>query len=838
MKKNESFRTDYVAKQNHVRWKRKIIGIFGILSVLCSYSVVAAAGVNTVISSPIGVQQEISGAVSDDQGAPLPGVSVVEVGTANGTVTDFDGNYVITVNEGSVLEFSYLGMESKQVTVTADNTINVTLATSSSELDEVVVIGYGTRKKKDLTGAVSVITSEELLKEVKMSPELAMQGKMAGVFISNPGANPNTRPTIRIRGVGTIGFNDPLYVIDGVPVTEGLASSNTSRDRDIRGGTNIMNLINPNDIESISVLKDASATAIYGVRASNGVILIQTKRGKAGKTRVTFSQSYGVQNLRKRYDVLNTSDYVALHNEAWDNNPSADRAGNYGALYDSTSPDYLGNNGTYNWIDEAVSSSASVQDYNIGISGGSDKSNFAVSVGYSNQESVLHSTDFERYSFSINSDHKVGKWLKVGQSYRMALSNTNNEHKVVTSDFFKNTVLVSPWQPLYDGSANGLALPGRDIGGAFNPRGYGNSTRENFLGRAPFTTDRRVLFRNLGSFYAELTPIKNVRLRGTVSVDNFTNKQETLLLPEHSIYDAQSGALDPTGSNYVNRGTENLSLVKEFLIGYTNSFGKHNLDLIVNAMDQKTYLTFGGIGAKGSGISSFEQRNIREGDNVVSLERQRKGLLGYMGRLSYNFDSKYYIDGTIRRDGSSVFGPGYKWGTFPAIGLAWRVSSEKFMENSKLFNDLKFRAGWGETGNQETRAFGYLSSVNHNPAYGAGGIIHPAIALGDFPILDTSWETVISKNIGFDATLLDHKLTITAEYYERNTDGILQEISIPQIIGALNSPVVNLAKVENSGVEFQLGFNDQFGELGFNASFNLTTVKTGLLNYITTDRRT
>jgi len=218
MKKNESFRTDYVAKQNHVRWKRKIIGIFGILSVLCSYSVVAAAGVNTVISSPIGVQQEISGAVSDDQGAPLPGVSVVEVGTANGTVTDFDGNYVITVNEGSVLEFSYLGMESKQVTVTADNTINVTLATSSSELDEVVVIGYGTRKKKDLTGAVSVITSEELLKEVKMSPELAMQGKMAGVFISNPGANPNTRPTIRIRGVGTIGFNDPLYVIDGVPV--------------------------------------------------------------------------------------------------------------------------------------------------------------------------------------------------------------------------------------------------------------------------------------------------------------------------------------------------------------------------------------------------------------------------------------------------------------------------------------------------------------------------------------------------------------------------------------------------------------------------------------------
>ena len=825
MKKNENSRTNYVAKQSHVRWKRKTIGVFGILLVLFSYTAVAAVDMNTSISLLIEVQQDISGTVSDDQGAPLPGVSVVEVGTANGTVTDFDGNYVITVNEGSVLEFSYLGMETKQVTVTADNTVNVTLATSSSELDEVVVIGYGTRKKKDLTGAVSVITSEELLKEVKMSPELAMQGKMAGVLVSNPGANPNTRPTIRIRGVSTIGFNDPLYVIDGVPVTEGLASSSDSRSRDIRGDVNIMNLINPNDIESISVLKDASATAIYGVRASNGVILIQTKRGRAGKTKVTFSQSYGVQNLRKRYDVLNTSDYVNVHNEAWDNNPLADRAGNFGALYDATSPDYLGNNGTYNWIDDAINNSAGIQDYNIGVSGGSDKSNFAVGVGYSKQESVLHSTNFERYSFNINSDHKVTKWLKLGQSFRMALSNTNVEHKVVESDFFRQTVLISPWQPLRDGSANGLALPGREIGGAFEPRGYGNSTRENFLARAPFTTDRSVLFRNLGSFYAELTPIKNVRLRGTISVDNYSNEQEMLFLPEHSIYDSQSGALDPRGSNYNTRRTVNLNLVKEFLIGYNNSFGKHNLDLVLNAMDQKSYFTLNSLGVQGSGISSFDQRNIREGEHNGTLERARTGLLGYMGRLSYNFDSKYYIDGTVRRDGSSIFGPGYKWGTFPAIGIAWRISSEKFMENSKLFNDLKFRAGWGETGNQETKAFGYLSSVNHNPAYGAGGSPQTAIALGDFPIKDTSWETVVSKNIGLDATLLDNKLTITAEYYERNTDGILQTISIPQVIGALNSPVINLAKVENSGVEFQLGYNNQFGELGFNANFNLTTVK-------------
>ena len=790
-----------------------------------------------VVDEEENLQYEINGRVTDENGLALPGVSIVILGTINGTATDFDGNYTIEANQGDVLEFSYLGMENSQATVGEDTTIDMTLISSTSTLNEVVLIGYGTRRRKDLTGSIGVITSEELTNEVKMTAELAIQGKMSGVFVSNPGADPNARPTIRIRGVGTLGFNDPLYVIDGVPITEANAASNNSRNVDLRGNINIMNLINPEDIESISVLKDASATAIYGVRASNGVILIQTKRGRAGKTRVTFSQSYGVQSLRKRYDVLNTSDYVALHNEAWTNNTAISRGDNpFGALYDPSSPDYLGNNATYNWIDSAVKNSAAIQNYNIGISGGSDKSNFAVNVGYTNQESVIFSTDFERYSFSINSDHKINKWLKLGQSYRMALSRTKREPFDGAGELFLSTTLINPWQPLYDSStSDGFALPGRNIDGSFTPNGYGNSTRDNFLGASQYLYHTRSLIRNLGSFYAEITPLKNVRLRGTYSVDNYSNEYDNLSLPENSLYSTQGGNLDSRGAVFVNRRTENLNLVAEFLVGYANSFGKHNVDLIFNAMDQKTYWKVNSLQATNTGITSFDQRQIPEGldPGLKSsfIERSRDGLQGYMGRLSYNYDSRYYVDGTVRRDGSSKFGPGYKWGTFPAIGVAWRVSSEKFMGNATWLDDLKFRAGWGQTGNQETKPFGFLSLINNNPSYALGsngnpgeGILNPAIALGDFPIIDTTWETSTSINVGFDATMFDNSISFTAEYYEKDTEGILQQINIPQTIGALNSPVVNLANVINKGFEFQLGYTDQYGEIGFNVNFNFTTI--------------
>jgi TonB-dependent starch-binding outer membrane protein SusC len=784
-------------------------------------------------------QPAVSGTVTDEFGEPLPGVTVVVKGTTQGTVTNADGNYSLAnIPEDATLVFSFVGMRTQEIPIGNQTSINVEMEVDAIGIEEVVAIGYGTRKKKDLTGAVSQIDSEELQKEIKMSPELAMQGKMAGVYISNPGSSPTTRPTVRIRGISTLGFNDPLYVIDGVPLTEGGASSplkdaagNTSRDQDQRGNINVFSLINPNDIESISVLKDASATAIYGVRASNGVILITTKRGSKGKMNINLSARYGIQNIYKDYDVLNTQQYVEMHREAWANNPSFNEDPDILRFYDPNSPAYLGDSPTYDWQAANKIKNAPIQDYNISISGGNDVSNYSVGAGYTSQEDPMFFEEYQRYSFSLNSDHNLTSWLKMGETFRFVYSKDET--------YGGGDAFAPPWQPLYDPDGfNGYALPGGVVEGEFTSRAYGNSTRSNFLGTAFLDTNFRNLFRNIGSFYAEVSPLEGLRFKGSVSYDYYTNNRENYSKMESSLFDANQGTLSSDLNVYRNMDNININIVKEFLIGYNNSFGNHNVDLVLNAMDQRVDWNIKTMLYKrAANLTSWFQRRIEEGappeDKVAFYERNPSGLLGYMGRLSYNFDSKYYLDATVRQDGTSKFGPGYKWGTFPSFAAAWRITSEPFMQGIEALDDLKIRAGWGQSGNQETKNYAFISLVNINPKYALGdggeaignGSINQAAALGDFPIVDMSWETVTSTNIGFDAILLNNRLSFTAEYYYQHTDDILQQISIPLVIGALNDPVVNLAKVENSGMEFQAGYNDRFGEIGFNASFNLTTVK-------------
>ena len=785
------------------------------------------------------VQQQVTvaGIVRNQKGEPIPGATVVIKGTLTGTVTDLNGRFSIVLPQNAqALVFSFVGMRTQEIPIDGRTTFEVTMAEELRGIDEVVVIGYGTRQKKDLTGAVSQISSEDIAMQNTLSPQMAMQGKMAGVFVSNPGSNPNARPTIRIRGVGTLGFNDPLYVIDGIPLTEGGASSSATRDQDLRGPINVFNLINPNDIESISVLKDASATAIYGVRASNGVILITTKRGKEGKARIEMSANYGVQNNWKRYDVASMQEYVDWSMEAKNANP-AYVTDQYYSLFVSSSPNYLGNSPDYrnDWLKAALVENAPVQDYNISVSGGNQTSTYAAGAGYANQQNAFYSSEFDRYSLFFNSDHQLTKWLKIGESFRFIYSKTQEE-----PGSGLGTVLGPPWQPVYDANGlGGFAAPGRMIDNVFRSYGYGAATRSNFLGQAEFQDNKRDLLRNLGTVYAELSPMKGLRFKGTFSFDYFANYQDRYQQIERGIFEVARGTAYPitTGNDYRRRINDNVNIIKEFLIGYNNSFGKHNIDLILNAMDQRVKWNNTQMSIDSSSpITSWEQRRIEEGwpNNSKGLlyERNQSGLQGYMGRLSYNFDSKYYLDATVRRDGSSKFGPGYKWGTFPSVAAAWRISSEKFMESLSWMTDLKIRAGWGKTGNQETRDYAFLSLVNMNPkaSFGTGttpgnGIIYPASALGDFPIEDMSWETVTTLNFGFDAVLFDNKMTLTAEYYDRLTEGILQSISIPKVIGALTSPVLNLAEVENSGFEFQASYTDKAGKLGYSASLNLTTVK-------------
>lgn len=783
-------------------------------------------------------QSSVTGTVTNLAGEPLPGVSVVLKGTTTGAITDINGKYTILAAGTDVLVFSFIGMKKQEIVIGNRFVVDVVLVEENIGVEEVVVIGYGTRQKKDLTGAVSQISSEDIAMQNTLSPQLAMQGKMAGVYISNPGSNPTARPEIRIRGVGTLGFNDPLYVIDGIPLTEGGASSTVSRDQDQRGNVNVLTMINPNDIESISVLKDASATAIYGVRASNGVILITTKRGKEGKARVDISANYGIQNYWKRYEMASIQEYIDWSMEAKNANP-AYVTDQYYSLFDSSSPNYLGNSQdfTNDWAKAAIVENAPVQDYNISVSGGNQTSTYAAGAGFANQKNVFQYNEFDRYSLFFNSDHQLTKWFKIGESYRFIYENYEEKPGSNIS-----TIFNVPWQPVYDENGpKGFATPGRTFNNSFKSYGYGAATRSNFLGQQEYQKTTRDLLRNLGTVYAEISPVKGLRFKGTFSFDYYVNYRDVYQEIDRGLFEVARGTSYPvaTGNTYGRRTNDNINLIKEFLIGYNNTFGNHNVDVILNAMDQRVQWNVSQMAINtASPITSWDQRRIEEGwDNAnkgLHYERNRSGLQGYMGRLSYHFASKYYFDATLRRDGTSKFGPGYKWGTFPSFAAAWRLSSEKFMENLNWLNDLKIRAGWGQSGNQETRDYAFLSLVNMNPKASFGtsgtlgvgnGTIYPASALGDFPIADMSWETVTTSNFGFDAILLDNKMTFTAEYYNRFTDGILQTISIPKVIGALSSPVINLAQVENEGFEFQASYNDRIGEFGYSVTANFTTVK-------------
>lgn len=787
----------------------------------------------------------ITGIVTDKNSEPLPGVNVTIKGTKNGTISDINGNFSINLpNRDAVLVFSFVGFTSQEMAVGNRNVINIELTEDIQIMDEVVVIGYGSRAKKDLTGAVSQIGSEEVTRQVSISPQFAMQGKMAGIMVSNTGSSPVSRPEVRIRGVSTLGYNDPLYVVDGVPLTEGGASDTGAGASDFRGNVNVFNMINPNDIESISVLKDASATAIYGVRASNGVILITTKRGSEGKPRVDFSANYGIQNIFKRYDVVSMQETLDMANTAINANSAYTKEYWY-PLYDKTSSLYVGNSKDFSqdWMDAYMNKNASIQDYNITIAGGSKASNYAVGAGYAKQEDAIFKDDFQRYSFFVNSDHQLAKWFKIGESYRFAYTIFDDHSEPSGEEGFRSISLINPWQPLYDPAReDGFALPGRSIEGTFRGYGYGPSTQGNFIGNDHYVVNERKMMRNLGTFYAELSPLDGLRFRGTFSFDYYTNDFERYEGIERGLFEVARGTpYTDAGNTYRLRQRTNINLIKEFLIAYANKFGKHSVDLILNAMHQDIkYNSLQASIDRESPIPSWDQAYINEGwpaeNKGLFYNKSASGLIGYMSRLSYHFDSRYYLDATIRHDGSSKFGPGYKWGTFPSFAGAWRISSESFLNDVVWMNDLKLRGGWGQSGNQETRDYAFLSVVNFNPKAGFGsnvegdGTIYPAAVLGDFPITDMSWETVTTFSVGFDLIAWHNKLNFTAEYYSRDTDGILQSIVIPWTIGALNSPVVNLAKVNNRGIEFQVGYHDRFGEIGFNATANFTTVRNRVSN--------
>ncbi len=799
---------------------------------------------------------------SQENNSALPGVNVVVKGTTVGTATDAEGNYTISAPANSTLVFSFIGFVNEEVAIGNRTTIDIALAPDIKALSEVVVIGYGEREKKDLTGSISTVGAKEIEKSVAIQPELALQGRAAGVFVSTPGGNPNARPQVRIRGVGTFNFAEPLYVVDGVPITEFGNTQVGGVESDLRGNVNILNLINPADIESISVLKDAAAAAIYGVRASNGVILITTKKGKQGKPRVEVTASRGIQNLRKTYEMLNVPEFVALNQEAADNAKQK-----YNPVFDPTNSAYLGNRPTTDWQTPLINRNALLEDYSVKLSGGSEATTYYVSGGYSKTESPLVENDLKRYTLALNVNSKINKYLSAGITYRLgyvdALDNTQTDLGYLSR--------TPPWQPIYDPngvngfapSANVTFKPNPDYDPNSQTGGHpftvdattmlwGPQTRANMFAQQSLRHNKYYVLRNMGTSFLQVEPLPGLRVKGTLSIDWFYNRRNDFTSFNSYLFSQTPGnpyeGNDGTAAGtYGERHSRNLNLVKEFSVNYGRAFGNHNIDLLFNAMDQEYgFQMIGGSSPVASadrqtwGIGSPYNRYVGSG-----TWRDRYTLQGYLGRLSYNFNNKYYVDATLRRDGTSRFAPGYKWGTFPAVAVAWRISSENFMQNLPFLNDLKIRAGWGQLGNQETATFAYASTVSTSPDYAlgsgngnSGGVKVPGVSLSDIPVIDLSWETATTTNIGFDASMLGNKLTLTAEYYRRTTADILQRAGLtpsfgvqnrPGGTGDLNDPVLNIATVRNSGIELQAAYNGNIGDFTYSLSGNLTTVRNRVL---------
>lgn len=802
----------------------------------------------------------VSGRVVDaETSKPIAGVTVAVKNSKIAAITSENGTYSIKASVGAVLVFTYQSFTSEELKVKSATESNVSLKKTSENLGEVVVIGYGTRKKADLTGAVSTVGSKDIEKSTSMTAELALQGNAPGVFVESGGGAPGARPTIRIRGVNTFGFAEPLYVIDGLPIFEGGAGVTEGAIGDIRSGLNILTLINPSDIESMTVLKDASAAAIYGVRASNGVILITTKKGKSGKPRVEITSSYGVQNIPRSIATLNTQQYFALLRESYAANPDAGISfeQRFGDRYNSANPLFMGDKPTFDWQNELKNKNASLQNYTAKLSGGNDNTTYMFSAGYSKTQSPLKANELERYTLSLNIDSKVSKYVQVGMNIRMAQQNAVEN----TGADLGTMMSTIPFQPIYDiNDPTGFAPasagsfepnPAFDPslispGAPFNFVGggptliWGPQTRFNVFARQQVNSLKYDLFNTIANAFIQIEPITGLKIKGSLGGQYSTNLKKAFNAFDDwrfnqtppNPYANQDGNAK---GRYGERGGNTFNINKELTLNYTKSFGDHSIDVILGASEQYSRWRWTDI----SGNVNFTNRQYWAIGNQPPYSGasgsllQEDALLGYLARASYKFKDKYFLDATMRRDGSSRLAPGNKFDNFPSVGAAWRISSERFFPKINFINDLKLRGGWGLLGNfQSAGAYQYFSNVSLNSDYplgsgngNNGGTQIQGAALPNFANTSLTWEKVRTASFGLDAVLFQNRMNITLEYYNKTTFDIIQSVGLPPNTGIQQNADLNIATVRNSGIELQLGYNNKIGDLNYTVSGNITTVR-------------
>ncbi len=718
---------------------------------------------------------------SKSDGSPLPGVTVkVKEVPGKGTVTDVNGDYNLSVDAKHTLEFSFVGMTPVSVKVEGKTVINVELEEAVTKLDELVVVGYGVRKKSLLTTAISQVSGEEIVKAQPLRVEQALQGRTAGVQIIPNSGQPGDKLTVRIRGAGTTGDADPLFIVDGMPV----------------GG---IDYLNPNDIESVEIMKDAASTAIYGARGANGVVMISTKKGKQGKMKVDYDFSYSMSNIWRKVAVLNVKEYTMIMNESYANDgapipfPNADSI--VSALGEGT-----------DWQEELLYKNAPAVNHQVSISGGNDNSRYYSSFSYSNVNGTIakDKSNYERYTFRVNSDHKKGI-LTYGNNLTYTYKITRG---VATNDQYGG--------PLSRALNMDPITPVKEADGSWGKSKYASQEIVNPVAAVSVINSNWKEDKIVGDVWGQIEPIKGLRIRSSFGID-LANGFSRNFTPIYNL----GGNVFTTVSEASASHDRWFTWQNENTISYTSSFKENHHYTVLAGMTANDY-RHDYVGGRKTNLifDDFDHAYINNGTDEESYRAwggaEEHALLSYFGRINYDFKGKYLLEGVLRADGSSNFGTNNRYGYFPAFSAGWLMSQEDFMAGVPALSYLKLRAGWGQNGNEAIGAFKYTSLIGSGARYtfGQGEVITTGAVPTGIANPDLKWETSEQTNIGFDARFFDDALTFGFNWYHKLTKDLLVVAPIPAFIGN-SAPAINGGSVKNTGIEIELGYKGKLSDLKY-----------------------
>ena len=734
------------------------------------------------LTTAVGEDQEktITGVVVDANGLSLPGATILLKGTTNSVSTDIDGKFTIKVgNSTDVLVVSYIGYDTVEMLINNKTDFKITLIESSQTLNEVVVVGYGSQNRAAVTGAISTVKAEQITALPVANAAEALQGRAAGVTVINTGS-PGAEPLVNIRGYGSFNNTAPLYVVDGVIVGS-------------------LSGISQNDIESINVLKDASTTAVYGAKGSNGVIVVTTKKGTKGPVQLSLNVFTGFQSQKKRYDLLNTEQYLQYAKDAFGIVPS--------------SPSSKSGVNT-NWQDQ-IYQTGLVRNYDFAVSGGGENSSVRISGGYAEKEGIIIGTGFERYSLRANSDYTLGR-LKVGESMSVNFNKTKPELDGSGRSLLEHAIKAAPYLAVYNpNNLGGFQGPNTSADG----QDAENPVR---IMRNPTVNNRS--FSLLGNLYAELEIVTDLKFKSQLGIDYY-NENNSTFTPSYND-DSLGGTHTQNYANIDKGSSFGQTLIFTNSLSYKKTFANsHNVQFLLLA--EKIESKFNNLDASSRNRISNDIDNILTSNEQISASSSNNeyNKVGYLARVNYDFDNKYLASASIRRDGSSRFGPNQRYGWFYSGSLGWNIARENFMENS-AFSTLKLRGSYGLSGNDNIPNYAYSAVLTSNFGYPINDRLAPGTTANGLANPDLKWEQTKQLNIGLDVGLFKDKITGAIEYYVNNSDNLLLNVPLPTSLGVNSgSQYRNVGSVESKGFEVTLGYNDYEGDFKWSANVNLGTSK-------------